>query len=466
MSFALLLALVGACEPEPAEPPPGPPPQTAPRNLILVTLDTLRADHLGYAGYFRDTSPALDTLAGVSLVFTDAQSPMGTTLPTHRSLLTGAWPIEHGLLGNFGNVAPGGSNYGANPAFRSLAEHAKDADYATAAFVSAAPLKRHTGIDSGFQVFDEPAGAERNAGETTARVQAWLAERDPSQPFLLWVHYFDPHYPYAAPEDFPVRYETDDDHVAWLHDRQVLKRFPASIPQPDGTVSRVTLDSATLNNDYDREIRYLDTQVATLLHSLQQAGVWNTSALAVTGDHGEGLGQHREWMHGNHHLEQLAVPLMFHAPGLAPGRVSHPVSVVGTMPTLLELAGSPAWAAPWLSQASVSSLLDAPPEPVFSQRTGDHRPEMKGEAWVIDDGRWRYVQEPDGQDRLIHREQDPHALQDRIADPPPELQALRDALAQTLAAQRARAAAPSASAPAEPLDPALIEQLRTLGYTQ
>ncbi len=463
--WSLLLALgCGSAEPEP---PPAPvEPASPPVSVVLVTLDTLRGDRLGHTGYFRDTSPALDSLAGVSVTFTDAQAPMGTTLPSHRSLLTGAWPLEHGLLGNFGNIAPGGTNYAANPAFTSLAVYARAAGFATAGFISAAPLKTHTGIHAGFDTWDEPETAERVAGETVDRALAWLEARPAEQPVFLWVHTFDPHYPYAPPADFPVHYETDEAHLAWLREHQVLKTIPASIPQPDGTVVRERLDSAAMNNAYDREIRYLDSQLARLFQGLQQQGLWDSAALVVVGDHGEGLGQHREWMHGNIHHEQHHTPLILHVPGVAPQRVERPVSTVGALPTALKLAGSPDWAAEWLGRVSVRDLLAPPEGPVFSQRTGDHRPELSGPAWVLDDGRWRYVHEPEGTDTLFDREADPHCQSDVLADEPERAAVLRAQVLALVDAQRARAGDSPAPGSAAPLDPALIEQLRELGYAE
>jgi len=153
VALALLPGLVASCSRSPSTPPATP----AAPNLLLITIDTLRADHLGCYGYFRDTSPNLDRLAGESLLFERAYTPMATTLPAHVSLFTGLNPLEHGVLAN---QEHGGSGYRSRPGARSIAEILKADGYATAAFVSAAPIKRSSGIAAGFDTFVEPHEAQ------------------------------------------------------------------------------------------------------------------------------------------------------------------------------------------------------------------------------------------------------------------------------------------------------------------
>src|SRR5262245_23830797 len=133
-------------------------------NIILITLDTVRADHLGCYGYFRDTSPVFDAFAREAVLFENAYAPMATTLPSHTSLLTGYEPLEHGVLAN---IDDGGNAFGRKAGARSFAEVAKRAGYATAAFVSATPLKQIGGLNTGFDVYDEPDAATRDGAETT-----------------------------------------------------------------------------------------------------------------------------------------------------------------------------------------------------------------------------------------------------------------------------------------------------------
>ena len=190
-------------------------------NIVLITLDTTRADHLGAYGYFRDTSPRIDAFAEQSIVFEHAIAPMATTLPTHVSILTATHPLEHGVLAN---VMHGGRRFVPAAGLRSFATVCREQGYRTAAFVSAAPLKRDSGIQLGFEVFDEPdeSEAERSGGQTSDAALRWLAGLE-AGPFLLWVHYYDAHWPFAAPAPFGGRYRTDPSPGA-LHRRAPHRR--------------------------------------------------------------------------------------------------------------------------------------------------------------------------------------------------------------------------------------------------
>ena len=145
-------------------------------NIVLITLDTTRADHLGAYGYFRDTSPRIDAFAEESIVFEHAIAPMATTLPTHVSILTATYPLEHGVLAN---VMHGGRRFVPAAGLRSFATVCREQGYRTAAFVSAAPLKRDSGIQAGFEEFFEPEKGEASvrAGVTNKELFRWLHAR-------------------------------------------------------------------------------------------------------------------------------------------------------------------------------------------------------------------------------------------------------------------------------------------------
>lgn len=145
---------------------------------MLITIDTCRADRLGCYGYFRDSTPSIDELAGRSIVFEDAVTHMGTTLPSHLSLMTSARTTRHGLRSNHHVFHPG--------ELRTFAHMLSSAGYRTAAFVSAAPLKAVSGISAGFDDYDEPAERELPADQTTDRARAWL-DMSPAEPFFLWI---------------------------------------------------------------------------------------------------------------------------------------------------------------------------------------------------------------------------------------------------------------------------------------
>ena len=183
-------------------------------NIILVSIDTLRADHLGCYGYFRETSPNIDAFAAEAVLFERAYSAMATTLPSHLTMLIGMHPIEHGVVAN---IDDGGVAFTSGPGLRSVAEVARDNGYATAGFVSATPLKRISGIHVGFETFDEPQGATRDAKTVTDAALSWLGQHY-DEPFFLFVHYYDPHVPYAPPSPYREMFQTDNE-LEGLHYR-------------------------------------------------------------------------------------------------------------------------------------------------------------------------------------------------------------------------------------------------------
>jgi arylsulfatase A-like enzyme/Flp pilus assembly protein TadD len=270
-------------------------------SILLITLDTTRADHLEPYGAKDSVTPALAGLADEGIVFEQAVAVAPVTAPAHASLLTGLYPRRHGLRDNLthhlGDDIP------------TLAEWLATAGYRTAAFVSAVVLDHRYGLDQGFEVYDadlRPVFArrekrmttERPAAETADRALAWLDTLDADVPFFLWVHFYDPHFPYSPPspwaEEFPER-------------------------------------------PYDGEIAYMDSQVARLLQHPRAVG--NDIVVAAIGDHGEGLGEHGEKEHGLLVYEStLRVPWILKLPsGPAGVRVSAPISQVDLVPTIAEL---------------------------------------------------------------------------------------------------------------------------------
>lgn len=289
---------------------------------MLLTIDTLRADRLGAYGYFRDTSPVFDALARQSLLFERCMAPMATTFPSHLSLLTSTWPGETGALAN---VSAGGAPSVSNDRLRSLAEILAAAGYQTGAFVSATPLKAYSGLDAGFHRFDQPEGDHRSGRETDQRALAGLESLDPQRPLFLWVHYFEPHAPYAPDPD-------------------------VTVPQADAALAaqyltvrgiEASTEAVDLQDRYDREIRSADQAVGALLSALGERLESGEHVLVIVGDHGEGLGQHGEAEHGGLWDEQLRVPLLIRAPGVAPARIREPVALVDVIPTLMGLSDLP-----------------------------------------------------------------------------------------------------------------------------
>ncbi len=414
-------------------------PAAAPPAVVLITLDTTRADRLGcYGGPAR--TPALDGLAARGSRWSQALTPSPLTLPAHVSLLTGLEPPEHGVRDN--GVAVLGAGV------PTLASVLAGRGWDTAAFVASRVLDRRFGLDRGFGVYDDKMAAEalgqygypeRDARAVTDAALAWLAGREPargtagaggaparaSKPFFLWVHYYDPHAPYQPPGAAP---------------------------------------GASDEARYGGEIEYVDAQVARLLAALP-AG----SLIAAVGDHGEGLGEHGERGHGIFlYQASLHVPLIVAGAGVPAGRaVPGTVSSRRLAPTLLRLLGI----APPPSMAPALPGLPglgapAPGEPVFSEPVfsepvfSETVMPRSSYAWspleALTDGDWRLIVAP--RPELYDLAGDPGETANRLDDQRPVARRLRDALA----ARRegfARHEAPAAEA-----DPELEAALRSLGY--
>ncbi len=429
-------------------------------NLLIVTLDTTRADHLGAYGYFRETSPRFDALARESLFFERAIAPMATTLPTHLSIFTASYPLEHGVLAN---TAHGGRLFVPNDALRSFASHAQELGYRTGAFVSAAPLKRGTGIEVGFDSFDQPKGHERSGAITTDHALAWLA-RGGSEPFLLWVHYFDAHWPFTPPPSHAGRFRADEDLETYVTERQIAETAPRPLA---GIVER----SRDAIDAYDAEILFQDDQLARLLDAIRERGVWEHTSVLVIGDHGEGLGQHGEAGHGGTWDEQLHVPMLIRVPGVEPRRIRETISVVDALPTWLGRLGVPELST-FVRDTSGNDVLatGAVPAPlVLSQDTGRER-ETADYRYTLTSDTWKYFRvEREGErvrDQLFDLTKDPFELHDLAEEKPQETAVLRQQLEARVAELRARGEALRSGRPPATVDasPEVLEQLRALGY--
>jgi choline-sulfatase len=277
------LLLLAACHQEkPLERP----------SILLVTLDTTRADAIGPEQHHVET-PSFNALVGRGTRFRAAYCAVPQTLPSHSSMLTGLYAGGHGVHENARHLAE------AQPL---VAERLHAAGYRTAAFVSAFALAKRFGLARGFDVYDEDFGAdraERNAQETTDRALAWLRQPSP-QPVFLWVHYWDPHYPYTPPEPFRSRYA---------------------------------------KNPYYGEVAFMDQQLGRLVAAFE-ASAHKPVAMIFVGDHGEGLGDHGEAQHGNlMYQATMHVPLLLIGPGVSHGTTDAPVSTRRIFHTILDWAG-------------------------------------------------------------------------------------------------------------------------------
>lgn len=333
--FAALLA-VSSCAREEA---PGVPPE----NLLLISVDTLRADHLGAYGYTRDTSPHIDALARKGTLFEQAMSTSSWTLPAHASLLTGLYPSQH-------RVADDGVTLGTE--IPTLAERLRDAGLYTFAVIAHIYVASPFGFDRGFDVFDDSLiedGATNPRGD--AVVSRFLAHLDarPPGPFFGFIHFYDPHWDYSAPAPFGERF-ADKGYTGPMDGS-----FTAMKPYLRAQSSIPPADLRALVDAYDGEIAWLDAQLGQLFAALEERGLDDRTTIVLTADHGEEFKEHARLGHGNTLFEeQLRVPLIVAGhPALARGRRAEPVSLVDIAPTLLALFGaSPLERAPGISLAS------------------------------------------------------------------------------------------------------------------
>lgn len=412
-----------------------------PLDVLLITLDTTRADHLGSYGYAAASTPNLDTLARQGVRFTRARSPVPLTLPAHASVMTGRYPFSHGVRNN--------GHYTLPEDVPTLAAQLSAAGYSTAAFVSSYVLDAQFGLARGFSHYDDgldPAPStsaetlelERRGDRTVQAALAWLqaqrASAQAARPVFLWVHLYDAHEPYAAPPEF-------------------AQRFPG--------------------RPYDAEIAFLDANVGTLLDAVRQPYRIGEPAfvephprprtlqplVVVAGDHGESLGDHGESTHGVFVYESaIRVPLIVAWPGrLAPRVLGAPVRLVDVAPTIAALAGVPA-----LSGADgrdLTPLLRGGDDALSpaSAYAETYFPEFFM-GWAplraLDDGRWKYIDSPEPE--LYDLSADPGETNNRIASEPATARTLRRQLEETVRATN-RSAATTLSAEAQ-------RKLAALGY--
>lgn len=282
------------------------PPVKAPKfNILFISIDTLRADRLGCYGYSDVQTPNIDQLAKEGALFSQCYTPVPITLPAHTSMMTGQYPLSHGVRNNGTFLAP--------PELETLAEILKARGYQTSAFIGAFVLDRRFGLDQGFDLYNDYLKKdktqplllynERKAEDVVSEAQNWLTTHG-SEPFFLFLHCFDPHAPYEPPEPFAAAYK---------------------------------------GNPYDGEISYVDQMLGKLFTTLKNLDIWDKTLVILTSDHGEGLGEHGEKTHAIFIYDAtMHVPLIFRYPAILPQNVEidRQVSIIDIFPTILELVGA------------------------------------------------------------------------------------------------------------------------------
>lgn len=414
-------------------------------NVVLITADTLRADHLHCYGYFRATSPAIDELARGGLLFENVIAPMSSTLPSHVSMMTSLYPLRHGVVSNLHFFSVPDPDHGAP---RTAAEIFRSHGYRTAAFTSASPVGAATGIAAGFDVFDgvssaDGGAAERPAEATVRLALEWIAAAEP--PFFLWVHFFDPHRPYRAPQPYDRAFVDEPrlfDFIDSLRVAPSLRR-----------------KAAALSNRYDGEILYMDGQIGLLVRALRRRGLYDDSLVVFTGDHGEGLMQHGFQGHGIVWNEQLRVPLILKPARSRPisaGRRTDLASLVDLLPTIASATGLPL---PEVRRDGID-LLSAQREAALSQR------EIRVQAWAaklytLTTAEWKYFDDANGEDKLFHLSADPHEKADVLERHPEIGRRMEGEIAALVGGKETPMLRLREDLPA-----AAREQLRQLGYIE
>jgi arylsulfatase A-like enzyme len=361
-----------------------------PRSMVVLVVDTLRPDHLGAYGYAANpTSPRLDAWLARARLYERAFATSPWTLPSMGSILTGSWPVYHG-----GGRRIRGTFTPLRAELPTLAERFQNAGFGTGAIVSNAFLAPSSGSGRGFALYDfetSTVDRTRRADQVVRTGLAWI-DRQGDRPFLLLLHFFDPHLGYDAPPHFRGRFTSQIDSRLALPITAVraLRRQARSLAEPD----RRFVGAA-----YDEEIAAVDEQLGILLDTLEQRGFLQHSLVVLTADHGEELFEHAGFEHG-HALwqELLHVPLAFWGVGVKPGRESVPVSLVDLAPTLLDAArleplpgaqGISLW--PNLSRGAPLSLRPLYAEHLLygrERKTVIRWPDKL--VWVPSTGEWRH----------------------------------------------------------------------------
>jgi choline-sulfatase len=337
--------------------------------IIIISIDTLRADRLPAYGYGKVRTPNIDALAAAGTVFERAYSHVPQTLPAHASILSGALPFEHGVRDNVGFTVKPGQWF----VQRALKERGWD----TGGFVSAYVMRAAVGLNQGFDTYDSdlpPASGERSIGQvqrsgeaTLSAAEKWLNARDRQKPFFLLLHVYEPHKPYTPPPRFAT-YEP-----------------------------------------YDGEIAYTDEIVGRLFDRLRTLDLYDRSTIILLADHGEGLGDHGEQEHGLFlYNATTQVPLIVKLPGQDRARrVASPVQHIDIVPTILDLAGAPP--RPGLLGRSLRKLLDGTgtisDTGIYSEALYSRYHFGWSELYGLTDARYRLIRAP--RDELYDVERDP-----------------------------------------------------------
>lgn len=385
--------------------------------VVLISIDTLRADRLPAWGYRAGSTPSIDALVRDALLFENAYAQVPLTLPSHASLLTGLLPADNGVRSNIGYKLDSTNHL-------TLPQILKASGYSSMGAVSAYVLRRETGLGAAFDSYDDAidvhetatlGALQRPGSEAVDAALGWI-DRQAGHPFFAFVHLFEPHTPYEPPEPFRSR----------------------------------------LADLYDGEIATADAQVGRLLEGLRQRGLYEGTLVILLGDHGEGLGDHGEKEHGILlYRESLHVPLLVKLPGNQRGgeRVANPVALVDLLPTVLAALGiSPRTGLAGVSLLDLGNRPELADRHIFSETMYPRIHLGWSELRSLIDSRYHFISGPDPE------------LFDHRADPAERVN-LRDAERRELSRRRSELEAmPLRLETPAPSDPEEAARLAALGY--
>ena len=492
---SICLAAISVCLASCSRSPASATASSVPRHVLLIALDTTRADHLGCYGHPTVQTPVLDRLAAEGLRFENAVAAAPTTLAAHASILTGLYPHRHGVPRN---------GYRMDAANVLLAERLKAAGFDTAAFIGSFALHSQFGLNQGFDVYDEQFDvltatmgdgqdqrrADRVSAAASAYINAFVGKR-----LFMFVHYFDPHAPHDPPipydtmyprADIPVPHNLADgiDQAVATHQQQTLGQTPGKVwAIENGLTPRLLIDApgeplgddGALDALYCGEISFMDHHIGRVIEALKNRKLFHQTLIVVVGDHGETMWEHGDyWNHGLWVYDTTVhVPLIVRLPGDTPrGRsIDARVSTVDIVPSILEwLRLPPAENVDGVSFAPLVAGSLATPRTVFSEATQPYRVEV-GTTWenankaaCVCDGQWKYIYAPYLEfEQLFDLKADPGERTNLLAHPEGTLPLVLTDLRQKLHDWRQQAA--PAYSEFNPLkSEETLRKLKDLGY--
>jgi choline-sulfatase len=392
-------------------------------NLVVVTIDTLRPDHLGCYGYPKIETPAVDGIARAGVLFENAVTQTPLTPPSHASIFTGLYPTAHHVRDTGGFILA--------PSTTTLATILQQQGWDTAAFISSAVLKKLFGLNQGFAVYDDQMprpgkghefteDAERRAANTVDRALRWL-EGQSGKPYFLWVHVYDPHAPYNPPAPFSQKYK---------------------------------------GNLYDGEIAYADHELGRLFDAVRKKSPAGKTIMAVLSDHGESLGEHGEYSHGVFLYDStLRIAFVMSGPGIPAGlRVPQQSRTIDFLPTVLELMGGEAPAT--VQGASLTPFFAGKDAPTAVSYAETLYPKINmgwAELRAIRTNRWKYIRAPKPELYDLSRDAGEHdnVIESHAAEAQ-KFEAQMQAVIGTGGTEKIETAA---------IDERTLNQLKSLGYT-